>query len=138
MAEKPLYIPHLQSAPGDFYVVNGECTSCGAPHVVAPDVVGWATPIEDHCIWTKQPATPEELDQAIAVFAVQELGCHRYAGTNPAILSRISPEHCDRPTEPDRFSSFLRSASNAFEVWYGRRKKNVFRRLWRRFFSTAK
>ena len=133
MAEKPLQNPHPHSAPGDFYVVNGECVTCGAPHAVAPDLVGWASPSKEHCVWTKQPGTPEEFDQAIAVLAVQDLGCHRYAGTDPAVLSRISPEYCDRSAEPYRFFSFQPSASGAFEFSYGRRKETVFRRLRQRF-----
>jgi hypothetical protein len=60
---------HPQSAPGDFYVVNDECVSCGAPHAAAPDLIGWATNVEnEHCIWKKQPETPEELEQAFAAF----------------------------------------------------------------------
>jgi hypothetical protein len=33
---------HPQSAAGDFYVVNDQCISCGTPHAVAPDLIGWA------------------------------------------------------------------------------------------------
>jgi len=56
---------HPQSAPGDFYVVNGECISCGAPHAVAPDLIGWAADSEyEHCIWKKQPETQQEMEQA--------------------------------------------------------------------------
>lgn len=128
--------PTSNSSPAIRTVVNGECLSCGAPRAVAPQVVGWASPSEDHCIWTKRPETPEQLDQAIAVFDVQEVGCHRYAGTDPTILSRISPEYCDRPTEPYRFFSFQPSAPDVFEFSYGKRKGTVLSRLWQRFAST--
>ena len=40
MACAPKFTPHPKSAPGDFYVVKGECLACGVPHVVAPDLVG--------------------------------------------------------------------------------------------------
>jgi hypothetical protein len=87
--------PHPESAPGNFYVENGMCIPCGVPHVVAPDLMGWTGDKMSHCIWKKQPETPEELDQAIAVLEAQELGCHRYAGDEPAILKRISAAYCD-------------------------------------------
>ena len=84
MANVRRFKAHLQSAPGDFYVVNGECISCGAPHAVAPDLIGWATNVEnEHCIWKKQPETPEELEQALAAFDASEIGCYRYAGGDP-------------------------------------------------------
>ena len=95
MACAPKFIPHPKSAPGDFYVVKGECLACGVPHVVAPDLVGWTDEKVQHCFWKKQPDTPAELERAIAVLEAQELECHRYAGTDPAILSRISSTYCD-------------------------------------------
>jgi hypothetical protein len=91
----PKFTPHPQSAPGDFYVENEMCITCGVPHSVAPDLMGWADDKMSHCIWKKQPETPAELDQAIAVLEAQELGCHHYAGDDPAILKRISSEYCD-------------------------------------------
>src|ERR1700679_4298191 len=41
-----------------------------------------------------------ELERAIAVPETQELGCHRYAGTDPAILDRILSTCCDYPAQP--------------------------------------
>lgn len=86
---------HPESADGDFYVVNGECISCGAPHAVAPDLIGWARN-ECHCIWKKQPETPGELEQAFAAFDASEVGCYRYAGTDSTIITRIGQEYCDQ------------------------------------------
>jgi hypothetical protein len=97
MACLPKFTPHPKSAPGDFYVVKGECLACGVPHVVAPDLVGWADEKVQHCFWKKQPETPAELERAIAVLEAQELECHRYAGTNSAILNRVSSSYCDYP-----------------------------------------
>jgi hypothetical protein len=57
--------------------------------------MGWTDVAQSHCVWKKQPETPTEVDQAIAVLEAQELGCHRYAGDDPAILKRISAEYCD-------------------------------------------
>jgi hypothetical protein len=72
--------------------------SCGAPHVVAPELIGWADTSAGgttRCIWKKQPQTEEEIDRAIMVIEVSEVGCHRYAGTNPQIIRRLSSEYCD-------------------------------------------
>jgi len=95
---------HPQSAPGDFYVVNDECINCGAPHAAAPELIGWATNVENlHCIWKKQPETPEELEQAFAAFNASCVACYRYAGNDPQIMSRIGLDYCDqaaRSTKP--------------------------------------
>lgn len=97
MACEPKFPPHPQSAPGDFYVEDGQCLACGIPHVIAPDLVGWTDDKMSHCFWKKQPETPAELERALAVLEAQELDCHRYAGTDPAILERISSAICDFP-----------------------------------------
>jgi hypothetical protein len=74
--------------------------ACGAPHIVAPDLVGWAGEGKmQHCFWKKQPETAAELGRAIAVLETQELGCHRNAGTDPAILDRILSTYCDYPMQ---------------------------------------
>lgn len=98
MESAPKFTPHPRSAPGDFYVEKGQCLACGVPHVVAPDLVGWTDEKVSHCYWKKQPESPAELERAIAVLEAQELGCHRYAGTDPAILNRLSSADCDYPT----------------------------------------
>src|SRR5580700_12231896 len=97
MTGVPKFIPHPKSAPGDFYVEKGQCLACGVPHVVAPDLVGWTDEKVQHSFWKKQPETPAELERAIAVMEAQELECHRYAGTDPAILNRILSTYCDHP-----------------------------------------
>jgi hypothetical protein len=99
MACAPKFTPHPKSAPGDFYVVKRECLACGVPHVVAPDLVGWTGEKNPHCFWKKQPETPAELERAIAVLEGQEVECHRYAGTDPAILDRVLSTYCDYPMQ---------------------------------------
>src|SRR6185436_18661928 len=84
------------SAPGDFYVENEECVSCGAPHEAAPDLIGWSGD-GSHCIWKKQPATPKELKQAFAAFYFNCVGCYRYAGTDRSIMEEIGLDRCDYP-----------------------------------------
>src|SRR5580658_1040883 len=94
MGRPPLYPPEPTSAPGDFYVEDKCCVFCGVPQVVAPDLVEWVNGREiPHCRWKKQPSTPEELKQAFAIFDGQELGCHRYAGIDPAVQERIGFEN---------------------------------------------
>jgi hypothetical protein len=86
---------HPLSAPGEFYVVNDECMACGAPHAVAPGVIGWADDSQLHCIWKKQPESPAELEQACAAFDASCLACYRYAGEDQSIMQRLGPEYCD-------------------------------------------
>jgi hypothetical protein len=97
MDQKPKLIPEPTSVPGDFYVENQCCVFCGVPLVVAPDLVEWTDDTKTHCRWKKQPSTDGELQQAFAIFDAQELGCHRYAGRDPAIQRRIGAENCDHP-----------------------------------------
>ena len=99
MSPERLYSAHPQSVPGDFYVVNNECLGCGAPHAVAPDLMGWAESADPkycHCIWKKQPETTAELEQAFAAFAVSEIDAFRYAGSDAAIIERLGTQHCDQ------------------------------------------
>jgi len=73
--------------------------ACGAPHAVAPDLIGWAKTDDGpfcHCIWKKQPETPEEFEQAVAAFEVSDVGCYRYAGRDPAVMMKIR-QFCDHP-----------------------------------------
>lgn len=85
----------VESATGDFYVQAQCCTSCGVPQAVAPDLVGWTNDAYPQCYWIKQPQTSDELDRAIKLIHSQELGCHRYSGTDQAILRRLPAEDCD-------------------------------------------
>jgi hypothetical protein len=110
MSPKPKLNVHPSSAPGDFYVTNGCCTMCGVSEKVAPDLIGGSAQEGKHCYWKKQPETPDEIDRAIEVLASQELGCHRYAGVDPKILSRIASEDCDCLVPP------LRPKSSLFNV----------------------
>ncbi|HEV8145382.1 MAG TPA: hypothetical protein VGP79_03335, partial [Bryobacteraceae bacterium] len=101
MSAEPKTRAHLQSAPGDFYVVNGECMSCGAPHEVAPDLIGWADAGLTHCIWKKQPETEAELQQALRAFDASCICGYRYAGSDPDIMVRIGFDNCDQaPAQP--------------------------------------
>ena len=99
---------HPESTPGDSCVIGGECISCGAPHAVAPDLIGWAAHSVQHCIWKKQPGTASEPVQAFDAFGASCTACYRYASTDPAIIDRIGSEFCDNaplPAQPSRGSA---------------------------------
>lgn len=86
----------MESDRRDFYVQQGCCMSCGVPQAIAPELVGWRDQTQQlKCYWIKQPETADELDRAIEILHTQELGWHRYAGNDPAILKRCPPEDRD-------------------------------------------
>ncbi len=41
---------------GDFYINNGDCLSCGAPHGEAADLIEHGKK-DNHCYFRKQPET---------------------------------------------------------------------------------
>jgi hypothetical protein len=131
MDRQPLHSPEPTSAPGDFYVEDKCCASCGVPQVAAPDLVEWVNDREFlHCRWKKQPSTPEELKQAFAIFDGQELGCHRYAGIDPEVQERIGIENCDYPLNMPREDSAKSSPilSRSLKQFLATRSKK--RRKW--------
>jgi hypothetical protein len=80
---------------GDFYVEDGCCTLCGVPASTAPELFGGfaadgsvADGVEE-CWVKRQTRSGAELDAMIATMARQELGCIRYAGSDPVIISRL-------------------------------------------------
>ncbi len=84
--------PHPKDAPGDFYVQHGECTACGAPEPVAPDLIRWDDdPARkyDHCYFRKQPENSQELEQALGAIAVSCCQAIRYRGKDTDIIRRI-------------------------------------------------
>ena len=129
MACAPKFTPHPKSALGDFYGVKGECLACGVPHVVAPDLIGWTGEKIPHCFWKKQPKTKAELERAIAVLEAQELECHRYAGTEPAILNRVLSIYCDYPMQSQTVVERTAPQSPHFAFLYDR--PCLLARLWK-------
>jgi hypothetical protein len=88
----PHQSPHPLNAPGPFYVGNGECISCGVPHVVAPELMAWESSPNDphaHCYFKRQPAEPWELKQALAAIDASCCGAIYYAGSDPEVLETI-------------------------------------------------
>ncbi len=101
LPERLLHIgPHPQNAEGPFYVENGECITCGAPHAVAPDLMGWNED-HSHCFFRKQPSTPGEVDRAIQAIGMSCCGALRYRGDDEDICKRLRLSHSgdsiDRP-----------------------------------------
>ena len=93
MEEKEEMKPYPKNAPGAFYVENGECICCGAPEDAAPNLMahdGGDGLLRYHCYFKQQPATSEELDQAINAILLSCCGAVRYGGSDPVIKKRIS------------------------------------------------
>ena len=87
-----------ENSPGDFYVEDGCCTSCGMPSTVAADLFSYAE--NGHCYVSKQPASAAEIYRMLQAFEVQDVQCIRYKGTNRVIQIRLigsgEGNQCDR------------------------------------------
>jgi hypothetical protein len=79
---------YSQNAPGDFYVEKDVCLQCMAPEVEAPELMGFDKRSGD-CYFKKQPATPEEIEHAIAAVSVSEIQGLRYKGNDEYVLGRL-------------------------------------------------
>jgi len=77
------------------------CTNCGVPWHFAPEVFAQGP---DVCYVKRQPEGSVELRKVLRVFRYQELGCIRYSGKNPRIISLLHRvgEYlaCDLDPEP--------------------------------------
>jgi hypothetical protein len=100
VGQEDKYERYPENAPGPFYVQNGCCTACMAPHAEAPSLMGFDEQ-HSHCYFRKQPQTNEETYRAIRAVWSSELDCLRYAGDNPQIQRRLAEvgagELCDKP-----------------------------------------
>lgn len=132
----PLVVPidDEKSVTGDFYVQAQCCISCGVPQAVAPDLVGWTNEAYPQCYWIKQPQTSDELDRAIKIIHSQELGCHRYSGTDQAILRRLPAEDCDHIRPDLKLKSqpyFASSGPSPKFMLSASAEGGLLRKLWR-------
>jgi hypothetical protein len=88
---------HRQNVDGPFYVVNGECVSCGAPEMHSPSLMSHDT--TGHCFFTRPPTTAEETNQALASTWASCCGALRYGGKDRETLIRLAElglaEQCD-------------------------------------------
>jgi hypothetical protein len=97
------YKPYPLNAPGPFYVDDGSCLSCMAPHQEAPELMGYDEKV-GHCYFQRQPASKEEITHALRALWSSEVLCLRYAGNDSDILRRLAnggmSELCDQPVSP--------------------------------------
>jgi hypothetical protein len=92
-----LHQRHRQNVDGPFYVVNGECMSCGAPEMHSPNLMSHDT--NGHCFFTRQPATSEETNVALVSTWASCCGALRYSSKHHETLVRLAElglaERCD-------------------------------------------
>lgn len=82
--------PHAANAPGDFYVEDGCCITCGVPLLEAPEVFAWTgEPEESHCVVANQPMTTSAVDRTLNAMWSGEVQCIRYGGADADIIRRI-------------------------------------------------
>jgi hypothetical protein len=104
--------------------------------LIAPELVGWTDEKSPSCYWIRQPETADEVDRAIRIIQTQDLGCHRYSGSDPAILERLPREECDFFCPLMAFSQ--RASFGASDVplklslFASQEADGVLKRLWRR------
>ncbi len=78
---------------GDFYTDCDSCLLCDVPHVVVPDLMAYVAHPEDrhsHCVFTRAPQTPGEIERAIDAMCESEICGIRHGGHDPEILLRIA------------------------------------------------
>jgi hypothetical protein len=136
MDKGPKSKSHPRSVPGGFYVEDGYCMACGVAHSIAPNLFSQTEEEIWHRFGKKQPETREELDQAVKVLHTQELGCHRYSGSDPSMLAGLPADCCDyyapaplAPIRPISYSGPIRFALLEIEGGFLTRLcRRIFRR----------
>lgn len=79
------------NAPGDFYVEDGACISCGMPFHESPDLIGEDTSddIGYHCYFKRQPSNNTEIKDAIHAMEVSCCGALHYSGADEKVIKMI-------------------------------------------------
>jgi hypothetical protein len=99
------FVPQIKHEQGDFYVVDGDCITCGAPEAAAPTLIAHQKEEYGHCYFKRQPETPEEIDQAINAVAVSCVSGLRYRGKDEKIIQKLyeigEKNQCDRSPATD-------------------------------------
>jgi hypothetical protein len=127
---------HPLNVPGDFYVENGCCIACGVPESIAPELIGRTEEEVWHCYWKKQPKTKEEIKQAVDILHSQELGCHRYAGTDSEILKQLPKDCCDLYSTSFVPAIFDPSKSRQIQLALREQEHGWLTRVWRKLFES--
>lgn len=83
-----------RNAPGQFYIENECCITCGVPVDIAPGLFAWDEEIEypGHCFVSRQPANEAEVDLVLEVMKRTEIDCLRYRGSDPELHRRLVQE----------------------------------------------
>ncbi|WP_420125925.1 GNAT family N-acetyltransferase [Longimicrobium sp.] len=85
-----------KNVPGPFYG-TGDCMACGAPELEAPHLLAPLEGDNYHTYFVRQPATPDEVEQACRALESCCVAALRYGGRDPLIIQRLGndPEFCD-------------------------------------------
>ena len=88
--------PSVHNTTVPFYTQDG-CITCGAPEVVAPDLIKFITNdgeidpqhlhADYHCSFVKQPRSTAEFHAVFAAMEASCIACIRYRGTDARILN---------------------------------------------------
>jgi len=100
-AEGPFYTTGHESPatadPASAVIWCGDCLACGAPEAAAPTLFAPFDETYTDTYFVRQPATPEETEQAIMSVRVCCLSAVRYGGTDREIIAKLGndPDVCD-------------------------------------------
>lgn len=85
-----------KTVPGPFYG-TGDCMACGAPELEAPHLLAALVGDNYDTYFVRQPATPDEVEQACRALESCCVGALRYGGQDPLIIQRLGndPGYCD-------------------------------------------
>ena len=75
-----------RNAPGDFYVIPGDCLICEIAEDHAPDLIRTTN---HGCYFHRQPRTPDEVEQAIHAVRVSCAEAIRFGGSDATIVDRL-------------------------------------------------
>lgn len=82
--------PHPLNVPGDFYVEDTCCITCGVWEALNTDMIGWHHGSDGtHCFVRRQPITQRESDLMVEAAVMAEAACFHYRGEDMGILQRL-------------------------------------------------
>lgn len=83
--------PHAQNVPGDYYVEDGCCITCGVPLDIAPEFLRFCGEAggNSHCYVHCQPKTAGEHALMATAMKAADVGCIRYRGSDALVRRRL-------------------------------------------------
>ncbi|WDI32507.1 ferredoxin [Hyphococcus flavus] len=75
--------PYPRNAPGEFFVADGCCITCGMPVETSPEFFSWDDEKgeqDNHCFVKRQPKTDKEFESVLAAMKAADVGCIYYCG----------------------------------------------------------